>query len=111
MMALEIGINSSYHHTMHATFSKEMEHLLYATGDALNHAKCFWYGITWIFSDNRGCKMQDLPDPDDPDIQLPAGGNLDTKYTIQCMATSKGIYTLSIHLAPVGNDCDEFDYQ
>ena len=42
---------------------------------------------------------------------LTTGGDLNTHYRIQQMATQKGIRTLSIWLAPDGNDCDEYQYQ
>ena len=74
---------------------------------------CQWthHGITWKFSYKEGCKMQELPGQWDPDIQLTAHSDLDIKYKIQCIATSKGIHTLGICLAPNSNDHDEFDYQ
>ena len=50
--------------------AQKWERLLYATGGALNHAKCFWYGIKWHFSANGKCTMQDLPDLEDPSINL-----------------------------------------
>ena len=37
--------------------AQKWERLLYATGSALNHVKCFWYGIPWNFS---LCKAQTL---------------------------------------------------
>ena len=77
--------------------AQKWERLLYATGGgALNHAKCFWYGITWIFNDNGGCKMQEQPAPDEPDIKLTAGDDMTQYYTIQQMPTTKGICTLSV---------------
>ena len=54
--------------------------------------------------------MDNNPTPDDPDITLTAGGDLNTHYTIQRMATNKGIRTFGIWLAPDGNDCDEYQY-
>ena len=79
-------------------------------GGALNHTKCFWYRITWTFNDNGGCKMQEQPAPDEPDIQLTAGNDMTKYYTIQWTSTTKGIHTLGIQLAPNGNDNDEFQY-
>ena len=40
--------------------------------------------------------MKEFPDPDDPEIWLTAGGDLDIKHNIQHMATSKGIHTLGV---------------
>ena len=91
--------------------TQKWEQLLYTMGGALNHAKCFWYGIVWNFNKNSGCKMVNDPTPDDPDITLTAGGDLNTHNIIQQMATQKGIRTLGIQLAPDGNDCNEYQYR
>ena len=50
-------------------FAQKWERLLYATDGALNHAKCFWYGITWKFNEVSDCKMTNQPDMNDPIIQ------------------------------------------
>ena len=91
--------------------AQKWEQLLYATGGALNHPKCFWYGITWHFSVNGKCTMQDLLDPEDPTIQLTAGNDTTQKYMIQHMKTSTGTCTLGVWLAPDGNDKDEYQYR
>ena len=70
--------------------AQKWEHLLYATGGALNHTKCFWYGIGWTFNANGGCKMNAMP-PDDMEIKLTAGDDLTTYHTIQWIPTTKGI--------------------
>ena len=64
-------------------------------GGALNHAKCFWYGITWKFNANGGCQMNAMP-PDDYDIKLTAGDDLSMYHTIQQMPNMKGIQTLGV---------------
>ena len=91
--------------------AQKWEHLLYAMGGALNHAKCFWYGIGWTFNANGGCKMNDMPVPDDLDIKLMARDDLTTYHTIQWIPTTKGIWTLSVWLAPDSNDNNELQYQ
>ena len=90
--------------------AQKWEQLLYATGGALNHAKCFWYRITWHFSANGKGTMQDLPDSEEPTIQLTAGNDTMRQYTIQRMKTSTGTRTLGIRLAPDGNKKDEYKY-
>ena len=106
-LGLTLNIIIGYMQTM----AQKWERLLYATGRALNHAKCFWYRIKWIFNKNGGCKMDTNTTHDNPAITLTAGGDLNTCYTIQQMATHRGIQTLGIHLAPDGNDCDEYQYR
>ena len=64
-------------------------------GGALNHAKCFWYGIAWKFNANGGCRMNEMP-PDDYDIKLTAGDDLSTYHTIQWIPNMKGIRTLGV---------------
>ena len=75
--------------------AQKWERLLYAMGGALNHAKCFWYGIDWKFNANGGCKMNEMP-LDEFDIKLTAGNDLSTYHTIQRIPTTKGIQTLGI---------------
>ena len=70
--------------------AQKWEHLPYAMGGALNHAKCFWYGIRWTFNTNSGCTMNDMP-PDNMEIKLTAGDDLRTYHTIQQIPTTKGI--------------------
>ena len=70
--------------------AQKWERLLYATGGALNHAKCFWYGINWTFNANGGCKMNAMP-PDEFDIKLMASNDLTMYHTIQWIPTMKGI--------------------
>ena len=91
--------------------AQKWERLLYATGGALNHAKCFWYGITWNFSKNGRCTMQNIPAPDDPTIQLTAGNDINQHHMIQRINTSQGTRTLGVRLAPDGNDKDEYQYR
>ena len=59
-------------------------------GGALNHAKCFWYGIGWTFNANGGCTMSEMP-PDELEIKLTAGDDLKMYHTIQRIPTTKGI--------------------
>ena len=70
--------------------AQKWEQLLYAMGGALNHVKCFWYGINWTFNANGGCKMNEMP-PDAFEIKLTAGDDLTTYHTIQQIPTMKGI--------------------
>ena len=72
------------------TAVQKWERLLYATGSALNHAKCFWYGIDWTFNANEGCKMNAMP-LDEFEIKLMAGDDLTTFQTIERIPTMKGI--------------------
>ena len=90
--------------------AQKWEKLLYTTGGALNHAKYFWYGITWHFSVNGKCTIQDLPNSDEPSIQLTAGNDVTQKYTIQCMRASTGTCTFRVCLALDGNKKDEYQY-
>ena len=91
--------------------AQKWERLLYAMGGALNHVKCFWYGINWMFNANGGCTMNEMTVPDDPEIKLMAGDDLTTYHTIQRIPTTKGIHSLGVWLAPNGNDNDELQYQ
>jgi hypothetical protein len=91
--------------------TQRWERLLYATGGALNRAKCYWYGIQWYFTPTGHCQMLDDPDDNDPIIQLTAGTDPDTLATIQRINTSTGKRTLGIRLSPTGNDRDEYHYR
>ena len=79
-------------------------------GGALNHAKCFWYGIGWTFNADGGCKMNAMP-ADDMEIKLMAGDDLTTYHTIQQIPTTKGIRTLSVWLAPDGNEMMSYNIE
>ena len=89
--------------------AEKWEQLLYATGGALNHTKCFWCGIDWQFNANGGCKMTEIT-PDKFEIKLTAGDDLNSQHTIQRIPTMKGIRTFGVCLAPDGNNKDEFQY-
>jgi hypothetical protein len=52
-----------------------------------------------------------MTQPDDPEIQLTSGADLNTYHNIQGIKITKGIQTLGVRLAPNGNDNDEFNHQ
>jgi hypothetical protein len=54
--------------------AQRWERLLYATGGALNRAKCYWYGISWQFTDAGNPTI--ITDHDlEQSIQLTSGTN------------------------------------
>jgi hypothetical protein len=90
--------------------AQRWERLLYATGGALNHAKCFWYGIEWHFTPAGAPKMVSSTD-DDLHIHLTSGSDTTNPAAIQRVPTSTGKRTLGVRLTPDGNDNDEFAYR
>jgi hypothetical protein len=90
--------------------AQRWERLLYATGGALNLLKCFWYGVQWSFTAAGVPRMEKIKD-NDPAIALSSGADFNKMYNIQHIETTKGMRTLGVHLAPDGNDLDEFKYR
>jgi hypothetical protein len=84
------------------------ERLLYATGGALNLAKCFWYGIEWTFTSAGEAQMISMTTG--PDIVLTAGATPDQPAILQRISTNEGQRTLGVRLAPDGNDNVEYSY-
>jgi hypothetical protein len=88
--------------------TQRWERLLFATGGALNPAKCFWYGIEWAFTPSGEPKM--INTTDGPQITLTAGQDLTTN-NIQRISTATGQRTHGVRLAPDGTDTDEYNYR
>ena len=91
--------------------AQRWERLLFAMGGALNHKKCYWYGIQWTFTPTGHSKMMNEPGEDDPDILLTAGNDTNNATPIERVNTSIGKRTLGVRLAPDGNDRDELKYR
>jgi hypothetical protein len=89
--------------------AQRWERLLFATGGALNLAKCFWYGIEWRFTPTGEAKM--IPDTDGPTISLTAGATPDCPKQLQRISTAEGQRTLGVRLTPDGTDKTEFTYR
>jgi ABC-type spermidine/putrescine transport system permease subunit II len=71
---LKLGLYLPLIVTMMQSMAQRWEKLLYATGGALNRAKCYWYGISWHFTDTGNPTIVTDPDPD-MTIQLTSGSN------------------------------------
>jgi hypothetical protein len=95
--------------TLMQSMAQRWEKLLYATGGALNRAKCYWYGISWRFTDTGNPTI--VTDPDtDMTIHLTSGSN-PTPLPIQRIPPNQGQRTLGIWLAPDGSDKQEYLYR
>jgi hypothetical protein len=103
---LRLGLYLPLIVTMMRSMAQRWEKLLYATGGALNRAKCYWYGISWHFADTGAPTMVTDPDPD-MTIQLTSGSD-PTPLPIQQLPTNQGQRTLGVRLAPDGSDKHEF---
>ena len=106
---LRLGMILTMAITVMQTSAQRWERLLYATGGALNLAKCFWYGIEWTFTPAGEPKM--VKTTDGPQITLTSGNDTDNPKIIQRISTTKGQRTLGVRLAPDGNDFDEYTYR
>jgi hypothetical protein len=106
---IRLGLALTMAVTIMQNTAQRWERLLYATGGALNRAKCFWYGIQWTFSPGGAPKMDPSTD-DDLRIHLTSGTDPHPE-PIQRISTATGKRTLGVRLAPDGNDRDEFDYR
>jgi len=81
--------------------------LLRATGGALVPKKCFWYFIRPVWSQQKG--TWDYKDPD-PRHHLKVPDNTGKLEEIPQLNVSEARCTLSVQLAPNGNDDTEYLY-
>jgi hypothetical protein len=71
---LQLGLYLPLIVMMMQSMAQQWEKLLYATGGALNRAKCYWYGILWRFTNTGNPTIVTDPDPD-MTIQLTSSSN------------------------------------
>jgi hypothetical protein len=91
------------------TTAQRWERLLYATGGALNLAKCYWYEIEWTFMATGEAQM--VSTTDGPTIIVTAGATPNKPEPLRHVSTSEGQRTLGICLAPDGNENMEHCYR
>jgi hypothetical protein len=89
--------------------AQRWERLLFATGGALNLAKCFWYGIEWTFTTAGEPQMNHKIN--EPVITLTSGATPDQAEILQRISVTEGQRTLGVRLAPDGNDKTKFKYR
>jgi hypothetical protein len=106
---LKFGLSLTTIVTMMQQMAQRWEKLLHATGGALNRAKCFWYGISWKFT-NAGKPMISTEHDPALSIQLTSGSNSEP-MPIQRIPADQGQRTLGVRLAPDGLDKNEFLYR
>jgi hypothetical protein len=106
---LRLGLLLTAATVLMQTTAQRWERLLYATGGALNLAKCYWYGIEWTFTATGEAQM--VSTTDGPTIILTAGATPDKPEPLRRVSTSEGQRTLGVRLAPDGNENMEHSYR
>jgi hypothetical protein len=107
---LQMGMLLSAAAALMQVTAQQWERLLYATGGALNLAKCFWYGIEWTFTAAGEAQMTPTT-MNGPNITLTAGAIPNQPALLQRISTTECQCTLGVCLAPDGNDNAEYLYR
>jgi hypothetical protein len=98
---LRLGLMLASATALMTEMAQQWEQLLFATGGALNLAKCYWYGVEWMFTPTGEAKMN--PGIEGPSLTLMAGAKPHISEHLQRISTADGQRTLGVRLSPDGN--------
>jgi hypothetical protein len=78
------------------------EKLLFSTGGALNLSKCFWFLLSWRWTNGHATLHTELSAPGQ--VQMTSEGDLETLLTIPRIEPTSSFRTLGVHISPSGSN-------
>jgi hypothetical protein len=78
------------------------EKLLFSTGGALNLSKCFWFSLSWRWTNGHAKIHTALSAPGQ--VQMTSEEDLETLLTIPRIEPTSSFQTLGVHISPLGSN-------